>query len=331
MSVKLYEGCWGVTRGGEKRGQMVPNQNAGDPWPFKIVDASGEWVCAYRKDGTACSDIFPRDLEPHNDIIAVFGTEAEADAYLAQESHKPLGQIVREEHDRLRAKELSGVKHAVNAPSFTFAPAPKPVTWPDRRPHSLSPTGEAMSDAPERMFVRSKPNGAMGRWHDATSDAEIAAMTSDGTNPMVAYILAPPEALAASPEVAALIAEARREAEAKLVEWQASQHYAYIGRDGKTVLASELEERAEAADAKVTHLEARIEGTAKDTQKLLIAAEAELATLRAQVERLTGALTIAANRLHRCSVDYDTGTREFIEVGGWADEARAALTEGAAP
>ena len=52
---------------------------------------------------------------------------------------------------------------------------------------------------------------------------------------------------------------------------------------------------------------------------------AELATLRAQVERLTGALTIAANRLHRCSVDYDTGTREFIEVGEWADEARAAI------
>lgn len=60
-------------------------------------------------------------------------------------------------------------------------------------------------------------------------------------------------------------------------------------------------------------------------------AEAELVTLRAQVERLTGALTIAANRLHRCSVDYDTGTREFIEVGEWADEASAALTEGAAP
>ena len=56
-------------------------------------------------------------------------------------------------------------------------------------------------------------------------------------------------------------------------------------------------------------------------------AEAELVTLRAQVERLTGALTIAANRLHRCSVDYDTGTREFIEVGGWADEARASPKE----
>lgn len=35
-------------------------------------------------------------------------------------------------------------------------------------------------------------------------------------------------------------------AEAKLAEWQASQHYSYIGRDGKTVLARALEGRAEA-------------------------------------------------------------------------------------
>ena len=72
-------------------------------------------------------------------------------------------------------------------------------------------------------------------------------------------------------------------------------------------------------------------GQAQEAYGAQLEAEAELATLRAQVERLTGALTIAANRLHRCSVDYDTGTREFIEVGEWADEARAALTEGAAP
>lgn len=38
-------------------------------------------------------------------------------------------------------------------------------------------------------------------------------------------------------------------AEAKLAEWQASQHYSYIGRDGKTVLARALEDRAEAAEA----------------------------------------------------------------------------------
>ncbi|OYW51812.1 MAG: hypothetical protein B7Z29_21220 [Hyphomicrobium sp. 12-62-95] len=40
-------------------------------------------------------------------------------------------------------------------------------------------------------------------------------------------------------------------AEAKLAEWQASQHYSYIGRDGKTVLARALEDRAEAAAALV--------------------------------------------------------------------------------
>lgn len=36
---------------------------------------------------------------------------------------------------------------------------------------------------------------------------------------------------------------------------------------------------------------ARDEASAKDTHKLLIAAEAEIATLRAQVERLTAAAT----------------------------------------
>lgn len=45
------------------------------------------------------------------------------------------------------------------------------------------------------------------------------------------------------------------------------------------------------------------------------------------VVRMREALELAANRLHRCSVDYDTGTYEFIETGEWADEARAALQE----
>lgn len=123
MSVQLYEGCWGVTRGGETRGPIDRNVNGYFvTHPFRNGDS------AWTKNG-AWNDI--GGLESPDDIIAVFATEAEADAYLAQESHKPLGQIVREEYDRLRAKDLSGVKHAVNAPSFTFAPAPKPVTWPD--------------------------------------------------------------------------------------------------------------------------------------------------------------------------------------------------------
>ena len=35
----------------------------------------------------------------------------------------------------------------------------------------------------------------------------------------------------------------------KLAEWQAAQHYTYIGKDGKPVLAHDLEARAEAAEA----------------------------------------------------------------------------------
>ena len=38
-------------------------------------------------------------------------------------------------------------------------------------------------------------------------------------------------------------------AEGKLTEWRSSQSYRYIGRDGKPVLARDLEARAEAAEA----------------------------------------------------------------------------------
>ena len=57
----------------------------------------------------------------------------------------------------------------------------------------------------------------------------------------------------------------------------------------------------------------------------LIRLRAEVATLRASEARMREALALASNRLHRCSVDYDTGTYEFIETGEWAAEARAAL------
>ena len=55
--------------------------------------------------------------------------------------------------------------------------------------------------------------------------------------------------------------------------------------------------------------------------------EAQLAA-EAKVARLEGALTLAANRLQRRAVDYVPGSRLFIETSEWAQEARAALTEG---
>jgi hypothetical protein len=45
-----------------------------------------------------------------------------------------------------------------------------------------------MTDAPEKMYVRGKPNGALGRWHDATSLQETAEIASGGPNPMSCYI-----------------------------------------------------------------------------------------------------------------------------------------------
>ncbi len=59
----------------------------------------------------------------------------------------------------------------------------------------------------------------------------------------------------------------------------------------------------------------------------ITALQARAEAAEAKLARMREALELAANRLHRCSVDYDTGTREFIEVGEWAAEARAALKE----
>ena len=55
------------------------------------------------------------------------------------------------------------------------------------------------------------------------------------------------------------------------------------------------------------------------------------AHLKSRIAALEAALKLAANRLHRCSVDYDAGTRQFIEVGEWAEEARQALGSNMGP
>lgn len=44
-----------------------------------------------------------------------------------------------------------------------------------------------------------------------------------------------------------------------------------------------------------------------------------------RIKALEDALTLAANRLHRLALDFDTGSRRFFEVVEWADSARAAL------
>ena len=41
---------------------------------------------------------------------------------------------------------------------------------------------------------------------------------------------------------------------------------------------------------------------------------------------LVAALTLAANRLHYCAIEKETGSQRFIELCEWTDEARAAIT-----
>ena len=87
-------------------------------------------------------------------------------------------------------------------------------------------------------------------------------------------------------------------AEAKLAEWQASQGYAYIGRDGKTVLARDLEDRAEAEHDRGNRLADK-----------LVAAEAR-ADAAVTVKPLVWRRALGHEEAHGIGCTY------FVEVGG---------------
>lgn len=55
-------------------------------------------------------------------------------------------------------------------------------------------------------------------------------------------------------------------------------------------------------------------------------AEAALAAVTAERDRMREALTVAANRLDRCAIDHPAGSREMSERSEWAEEARAAMS-----
>jgi hypothetical protein len=102
------------------------------------------------------------------------------------------------------------------------------------------------------------------------------------------------------------------------VDMMADKH-GWVRRERLDALTEQLE--AARADAKEAEAYAEeLAGDQVDLCSQLIAAEARVAVLE-------GALTLAANRLHWASVQFDTGTTNFITVGEWADEARATLAE----
>lgn len=133
MSVQLYEGCWGVTRGGQKEGP-TRTANAGD---HEFVSTSG----CYRADGRFGYGHEEGETWPTQfDIIAVFATEAEADAYLAGETASELPDeltLFSDGEGNLSSWLPQGDKHYAASKwrkvssAETLPPTPKPVTWPD--------------------------------------------------------------------------------------------------------------------------------------------------------------------------------------------------------
>lgn len=106
MTGQLYEGCWGVTRAGEKKGPFPEKSTLPYCYPFFLENMG------WREDGRR-NGIYGDDP---NDIIAIFATEPEADAYLAGDTAEPAGTIYRTGESSYR---------------FEFGDAHNPVMWPD--------------------------------------------------------------------------------------------------------------------------------------------------------------------------------------------------------
>lgn len=155
---------------------------------------------------------------------------------------------------------------------------------------------------PDHSYGRQTVVGSSEWTHVTDEDARLIASTPDTATALLTAwderdaLMAAVQANLLRPNY--VRAEA---AEARLAEWQASQGYGYIGRDGKTVLARDLEDRAEAA-------------------------EAENATLRAQVERLRHEITEASDPDFLFGAmdnvaDMDVGLMQYAEAASRAIRA----------
>lgn len=115
MSVELYEGAYGVTRGGEVAGPLrfLPME-PDDYWAWGVTfrrwSADGE-------DGDS-----PKCGQTAGDITHVFPTRAAAEAHLRAE--KPAGLFAA-----LTPEQQQAALAFVGSPDFGPA-EPQPVTWP---------------------------------------------------------------------------------------------------------------------------------------------------------------------------------------------------------
>ena len=164
MTVQLFEGCWGVTQSLEKRGPIItvrPEQAVGEVGYifFRVTGLRTYWT----KSGVAA---FASDSS--DNIIAVFATEAEADAYLAGETDPVAAEIQR---DMLAHSD------------FRAPAAPKPVTWPDgvsgrfsAESDWLTLISDAMAEANKAMVKFPQPNYVITKFAEEAGEVVKAAV-----------------------------------------------------------------------------------------------------------------------------------------------------------
>lgn len=108
--------------------------------------------------------------------------------------------------------------------------------------------------------------------------------------------------------------------QAQVADMLANQHYTYYGRDGKPVLARDLEARAEAAEAKLSEQAALIkayeDGSIPDLTAVYLAGRKDWSKrnqeLEAEVARLRTVQGAATRLLARCDRIHATGG-----IGQW--------------
>ena len=167
MTVQLYEGCWGVTRGGETRGPIDRNVN-------------GYFDSTWTKNG-AWSDI--GGLESPDDIIAVFATEAEADAYLAGQSAEANCPDCGLPKPSSNPYCFCKPDPRLSVPEGPMPPAPKPMTWPHRAsgPFTaesdwLTLISDAMTEANKAMVKFPQPNYVISKFAEEAGEVVKAAI-----------------------------------------------------------------------------------------------------------------------------------------------------------
>lgn len=72
-------------------------------------------------------------------------------------------------------------------------------------------------------------------------------------------------------------AECIEQLEQRAAEWQAGQSYRYIGRDGKPVLARDLEARIEQLERELAEVRGSLEGAMSDSARFCLSLAAEKA------------------------------------------------------